>query len=260
VRLATWNVANLFDTVDDSYRDEVYTPEELENKLTALARVLKELKADLVGLQEVENQKVLQALADRAGYPYALLVEGNDRIRGIDVAVLSRLPLQGWRSHAADPLPGAPGAPAGGRFSRDCLEVHLGGPLPMVVLVNHFKSRIPAGRASDGKRRAQARGVQALVEKLGPRTPVAVLGDLNDGPDDWALEPLFREPLHDVLEGLPLERRYSYLLKGEPVILDHILVNEALQPRVVPGSARAVHDPAVQAASDHFPLVVDLQP
>lgn len=249
VRLCCWNLHNLFDSVDDSYADEVLSAAEVESALAARAAVIRSWDADVVGVEEVENLALLERLAAQVGgMRYALLVEGNDKQRGIDVGLLTRLPVVGYKTHKDDVLRD------GIRYSRDCLEVHLGGPLPFVVLVNHFKSKASGGARSDEKRRAQAEGVAALVSRLGPY--VAVIGDLNDGPGSWPLEPL--SFLRDPFGGLTLEARATHVHRGKPGVLDHILLTPALYRYVVPGSARVYRGKAVKAASDHGALRVDL--
>ncbi len=246
VRICCWNLHNLFDSVDDSYADKVFSADEVESALSARAEVIRSWNADVVGVEEVENRALLERLAAHVGgVKYALLVEGNDKQRGIDVGLLTRLPVVGYKTHRDDVLTG------GVRYSRDCLEVHLGGKLPFVVLVNHFKSKLGN---SDEKRRAQAEGVAALVSRLGPY--VAVIGDLNDGPGSWPLEPLAF--LRDPFGGLTLEARATHVHRGKPGVLDHILLTPALYRYVVPGSAKVYRGKDVQAASDHGALRVDL--
>ncbi|MEW6277767.1 MAG: endonuclease/exonuclease/phosphatase family protein [Candidatus Eremiobacterota bacterium] len=256
LRLATWNVRNLFDSVDDPYHDDLLTPAQATAKLEAVAAGIRRLEADVVALQEVEKASVLAELQRSTGYRYAVLVEGNDRARGIDVAFLSRI-RAGYRSHREDPLPRVRGVSPDYRFSRDCLEVHLQERLPMVCLINHFKSKARGGRDDDAKRRAQALAVRDLVRRQGER-PVAVLGDLNDGPDSWSLEPVMRDAgLVDPLAALALTERFTIRHRGQPLAVDYLLVNATLRPHLV--SAQVLHD-EVFRTSDHYPVVADFRP
>lgn len=132
VSLMTWNVENLFDTVHDegkedfaylprsvkqahpeylascarisvaAWRDECenndWTDARLDEKLTRLADVIGQVGngrgPDILLLEEVENLNVVQMLNARlgkSGYQTRVLLEGWDE-RGIDTAVLSRLP------------------------------------------------------------------------------------------------------------------------------------------------------------------------
>lgn len=73
-------------------------------------RVISDIDADIICLIEVENRPLLQTFHDdllfkkflgptgKQGYEYVLLIDGNDD-RGIDVSVMSRLPVLWICSH-----------------------------------------------------------------------------------------------------------------------------------------------------------------
>lgn len=262
VRLASWNLHNFFDERDDRYSDQVFSHEQVEAKIANLAQAMAGIKADVIGLQEVENLPLLQRLAHAAGYRYAVLVEGNDSQRGIDVALLSRTRLSGYRSHRKDALPYVEGGPLNGHYSRDCLEVHVDLGPGLIVLVNHFKAKIGNARSSASKRRSQAQGVARLVQLLhadNPGQDLAVVGDLNDTPESWALEPLESHSwLRDPLARLSLKARYTLEHRGDREAIDHIFLSPGAMARVVPGSARVPRSELIRSCSDHFPVSVEL--
>ena len=261
-RLATWNLHNYFDAVDDRYADQVLSPAEVERRTQQLALALSQVDADVLAVQEVEKLSLLQQLARASGYRYALLVEGNDQARGIDVGLLSRQKPAGFRSHKNDSLPYVEGNRRDVRFSRDCLEVHLGPPVPMVVLVNHLKSKVGRGKSSELKRRAQALRIEQIVHELrrqAPSRPLAVVGDFNDDLDAWTLEPLRRAPLVDSFQSLPMEQRYTLKHRGQGVVIDHILLTPDLANRVLPGSPKIGRLGLFHDCSDHSPAWLDLR-
>jgi len=133
VTVMTFNVQNLFDNVDDPEKDDKtflpiaakqspghiaacneiavdswraecleldWSDAVIDHKLDVLAATIRQVNdgagADIIALQEVENVAILERLRteglDDLGYQPAILVEGTD-LRGIDVAILSRLPL-----------------------------------------------------------------------------------------------------------------------------------------------------------------------
>src|SRR6266511_1110253 len=162
VRVATWNVHDLFDSDDrlvpPGELDSVPAPAEVEAKLDALAAVLERIDA-------------------RAGYPEARLVEGYDP-RGIDVAALSRLPVERYVSHLGE-------VDAWGRplWPRDCVELHVRTPgRPVVVVASHLSS----GLSDDEIGRAlQAGRLRDIADGLRAARPTALVlagGDLNDRP------------------------------------------------------------------------------
>src|SRR5262245_15079136 len=201
IRVGTFNCENLFARFkfnDDVDPDEAISNgfdinmlkfnllSENEKKLTGKA--IKELNADVIALQEVENLDVLKRFRSKElgnmGYTFAMLVDGNDP-RQIDVAVLSRFPLIAARSyqHLRD----------GNSFlfSRDCLEidVKVNGKV-LTLFVNHFKSMLDKNNPAQGrkntreKRVKQADEVKKIVTaRFGANpglSPFVVLGDLND--------------------------------------------------------------------------------
>jgi Endonuclease/Exonuclease/phosphatase family len=128
-----------------------------------IAQGIKALNADVLYLLEVEDQDALDAF-DRddlqplgAGYPYRVVVEGNDR-RRIDVAICSRLLIvrisswRFWPDPAGDPV-----------FGRDLLQAEI--------------------EAPDGRRTAQAVAIRQILRRLRVTRRAIVCGDLNDHPD-----------------------------------------------------------------------------
>lgn len=131
ITIMTMNPENLFDNIDDpgkddkaflplsakqspehiaecnqistrSWREECldldWSDDAVRHKLETLASVILQIDrgADIITFQEVENFSILERLrtdylAD-SGYRPPILIEGND-VRGIDVAILSKLPL-----------------------------------------------------------------------------------------------------------------------------------------------------------------------
>lgn len=254
VRVVSWNVHDLFDAEDrlvaPGALDRVPAPSEAEEKLERVAAVLLRLDADLVFLQEVENQGVLDALALRAGYPEARLVEGPDP-RGIDVAAMSRLPIATYVSHAGDRDPA--GDPL---WPRDCVEIHVRvGARRLVLAGTHASSRL----SDDGTRRAlQAARLREIADALRAADPGALVlagGDLNDPPEAPALRALagdgaWVDPL----------RWEAFTWRGAlgEAQLDAILVARNDLASVV--SAWVDDGDEARRASDHLPVVLDLAP
>jgi endonuclease/exonuclease/phosphatase family metal-dependent hydrolase len=251
VRVATWNVHDLFDAVDQLLPpgdlDSIPSPAELDAKIARLAAVLVRVDADLVFLQEVENVAILERLAASAGYPIARLVEGNDP-RGIDVAVLSRLPLVSYASHLHERGPD-------GRllWPRDCVEVHAEAARPLVVVGSHFSSAL----SDDGTRRGwQATRLREIADAIAAREPSAVVlagGDLNDTPASAALVPL----LGDGEWADPAPPGSGTWPSASPSSrFDYLLVARSAASAVA--AAWIDSGPDVVLASDHRPVLLDL--
>ena len=160
--------------------------DELATRMTA--RVITDLAADVLVVVEAENRPSLARFNDNllAGrYAHTMLIDGNDQ-RGIDVGLYSRdsIDIAWMRSHVdiRDPA-----QPQRRLFSRDCpiYRLHLPGGDDLYVLPNHLKSQSFAGGNPDPLRTRQAEQVRAIYDRLraGGARYIAVLGDLNKGPD-----------------------------------------------------------------------------
>jgi len=256
VRVATWNVHDLFDEVDrlapPGEADTVPAHAEVEAKLDRLAAVLARLGADVVLLQEVEDLAVLQRLAARAGYPEARLVEGRDP-RGIDVAALSRLPVLAYQSHLGDLA-----ADGSWLWPRDCVELHVdAGGWRLVLVGTHLVSRLSDAGARRAEQAARLRQIADAAAERYPGALVLVGGDLNDLPDAPSLAPLLADGAWiDPAAGLPGDQAWTWSSGGARERIDYLLVD---------GRAAGLSTLAwveggeeVAAASDHRPAVLDL--
>lgn len=197
------------------------------------ARVVKDVRADLLCIVEAESRPVLQAFDSHllgSRYRYEMLIDANDP-RGIDVGLYSKYPLGGVWTHMFDRVGSST------VFSRDCLEVEvlLPGGQSLFMLCNHFKSRgYDYEGTADAKRRRQATRVAEILEAKYDLTRdwVVVAGDLNDTPSSPPLQPLLTLPdLHDALElQFPNDpnRRWTYHYDTFEQI-DFILVSTPLR-------------------------------
>ena len=252
VRVATWNVHDLFDALDrrvpPGELDVVPSAAAVDAKLEAIAAVLDRLDADVVVLQEVENGEVLERLAARAGYPEARLVEGYNP-RGIDVAALSRLPVDAYVSHLGEL--DALGRPM---WPRDCVEVHLRtGGRSLVVVASHLSSAL----SDDGTRRtvqaARLREIADGVRRARLGALVLAGGDLNDLPESAPLVPLLGDGAW--IDAAP-PGAITWSGASSSARLDYLLV-----PRDDAGAVaafRIAEGDDVASASDHRPVTLDL--
>ncbi len=260
LRIVTWNVHDLFDEIDRTAspgeEDDVPSPAEVEGKLARVGRVLHELDADVLVLQEVENAALLERLAagqlPGGGYR-AVLREGHDP-RGIDVGVLARVPFSVGPTHLEDRAPD-------GRllWSRDVLEIHVDlGTRPVVLLGAHLVSRVDAGE--DERRRLQAARLRQLADEVhagSTATAVLIVGDLNDVPGSESLAPLLEDGAFvDLAARQGREGVWTWSGGGAQERLDYALVDAAHRSLVTRVAVQVGAD--VTAASDHRPVVVDL--
>lgn len=187
VVIASWNVQNLFDDVADGGEYPEFDPQrgwsraQFWGRCDALGRVVRSLSdegPDLLVFQEVEGSRALEVLRTRflpdLGYRHWFLAP--DAIPGVKTAVLSRYPLVRTGLHT-------PAGSEGADPLRPIVEVEvdLGG-RSLVVLANHWKSRIPSPGATEGLRRESARVLSrriADLESRGDLPYIVALGDFN---------------------------------------------------------------------------------
>jgi endonuclease/exonuclease/phosphatase family metal-dependent hydrolase len=195
-------------------------------------RVIEELDADVVALQEVETRADggLDLLESLAGSEYRAIA-GPTLFRDnaqYGNALLSRLPLRAQRLHDLS---------VDGREPRGAIEVSLGSETAVLrVFATHFG-------LAPWERRAQARrllelmnGAQAALEVL--------LGDLNE----WFLWGRPLRWLHQAFSQTPAPSTWP--ARCPVFALDRLWA----RPRAAL-SRLARHDsPAARAASDHLPL------
>lgn len=257
-RIATWNVRNFFDSTDNPYNDEVPSTTEYDRKTQDLSLVIGSLDADFLALEEVENLEALKKLNStlKKPYPQIGLIEGNDTGRGIDVAFLSRIPVKAVVSHADHDLPERRGVSRGYRFSRDCLEVEMQTDPPLTIFVNHLKAARGDEKKSAAKRRVQAEGIMEILQTTdSPGEAQLVVGDLNDVPESWALEPLFSHLKDPFALMTPSERATHYYHKKGSAI-DHILADEEAFPLCFNAK---VWSKVAWNTSDHSPISVQMK-
>lgn len=266
VKVMTWNVKNLFNDKKDSPEvtavDETVLPTaEYQAKLAAIASVVGGVKPDVLMLQEVENQNVVNDLAAKlGGYPHHAITQGNDP-RGIDVAVLSALPVQIGPSHKDEYFKASSDPTQTFKFARDVLEVHLTvNGRHLALLGIHFKAE--DGDPKSGLKRVaeaeQTRKIGTGIRLADPTAAIVVMGDFNSTPGSEpmnALAGIAPFLLSSATEALPAADRYSVTFGGNPELFDDQYCDPVAKSLLDVASVQIVHGGSVNAASDHDPVV-----
>ena len=117
---------------------------------------------------------------------------------------------------------------------------------PLYVINNHFNAKggdhslfgavQPPVLSSEAQRTQQAQIVHdfvAAILAIDPDSRVIVMGDLNDFHFSAPVQALKGDILHNLIETLPVEERYTYNYDGNSQVLDHILVSERLLESLV---------------------------
>ena len=246
VRVAFYNVENLFDTVDDPAIDDQeflpasekqWTHQRYQDKLTKLAEVITALGHPLlVGLAEVENAQVLHDLtATSSLHTYKIIHFDAPDSRGIDVALLYQ---ESFKPYLARPI--AVNLPDNHK-TRDILRVS--GTLyqdTLHILVNHWPSRVGGLEKTEPNRVAVATQVKQEVGAIVANSPAAkiiVMGDFNDEPDNRSIAEVLGaqrrmagQPaiLFNPMAKLQTDGQGSYNYRGNWDMLDQIILSAGL--------------------------------
>lgn len=265
ITVATFNVRNLFDDIDDPYRQDESTPAKPRNEMVLLASALRDINADVVALQEVESRGYLQRFLDvfvpEMGYRHVVHFEGND-LRGIDVCVISRVPIGRAISHRHLRHKDATGKWRS--FNRDVLRVEMlpGGGDPFEVWVLHLKSNSGGRDAAEPIRVAEAQQVHRLLQarlKQNPDANLIVCGDFNDMHDSPTVKAITGEDLGEpimrkLFQTVPKDQRVTYNLEPYREMIDFILVSKGMARRYVPDSYTIRDGTLQEIGSDHNPV------
>lgn len=270
--VATYNLENYLATdrlIEKVYRTEYPKPEAAKAAVRAVVRIA---GADVLALQEIGALPYLKELQrdlakEGMDYPYAELLQAADPDR--HVAVLSRRPLLNVRKHTELPFEyfGRVEQPKRGLLE---VSVDFGG-APLTIFVLHLKSRY-TDRSDDPQSSVRRAGeAEAIRERLLVRfadpalARFLVAGDFNDGPRSKTLQVLTRRGRLAVAEMLStVDSRgesWTHAFRKEESYsrIDYVLVSPGLMPCVANGRARIVDAPETRDASDHRPVVVELE-
>jgi len=211
VRLASYNLQNLFDHVDDPSLSGEWEDLKLavtDDRAKALAEVIRRLDADILCLEEIESKEALTWFRDTylkgMGYDH---IESMDAgyYRGVEQSVLSRFPISAPTVFIGTVLETRGGAdkpeakPAGDtpdakekssvpddptKFQRSpiAFDVQLPGGYALTAFVIHHKA---GGEKFNDHRAAEAAKIIEFVKQRldqNPNANIVVVGDFNATP------------------------------------------------------------------------------
>lgn len=293
IRIATYNVENLFDHEDDPELSGEW--DDLGRAITdararELARVIRAVDADIIALQEIESLDALRWFRDtylpEAGYDFLASIDAG-YYRGIENAVMSRYEIVsatvqprtpiddvvrqglGW-----EPVPENTTQPMFVQRSPIRVDIRVNDEYRLTVFSIHHKS----GRDFNWKREAEAIRNLERIARAGAADEsrnIIIMGDFNAAPWDKSFR-LYLEAgfvdihAHRTVKG---EEGRIYKTHRSDRVLDYVLMNAAALHEFVIGSAHIVGtynppsswdwrtDPYPPGyASDHYPVVIDLIP
>jgi predicted extracellular nuclease len=257
LKIASYNVENLFDLEKSGHEYPEYIPYTSANwnkttykiKLKNIAKVIKDIDADIIALQEVES---LQALRDlrftlkQAGLYYQYYKIADNKNTTIKVALLCKIPffytkeLDVTSSYAY----------------RNILEVKFRvNKKDFYLFVNHWKAK----SGPESKRIVSAKTLQKRIKQLGYDKNIILLGDFNSDYEEYirferkrahndtngktginhilktiqqnkesSLVSYEKDNFYNLWYDADEEKRYTYIFRGQKEALDNILISQSL--------------------------------
>ncbi len=174
LKIASYNVDNFFDMVKDGteYNDYIpnmhnWTKPIFQKKITNITKVICDLNADVLALEEIENKNALNILLknlNRVGCLYRYSAITNNR-GAINSALISKIPINKYKTLKVSSNP----------RDRDILEVDLDLEPKLKIFVNHWRSKA----APESFRVRYAKALIKRISKLPKDSEYIILGDFN---------------------------------------------------------------------------------
>lgn len=249
--IVSYNVENLFDTVDDPNTDDAeynaggklqWDEAKYTTKLQHIAQVMQAIDSTgpaIIGLCEVESEKSLRDLVNQPFFKtnkYAFVHRDSPDERGVDVALLYRsreFKVQSTKWY---------NVPLEDPNDRTREILYVSGELngyPLHVFVNHWPSRSKGQAASEPDRIAAARVLRSKLDSItagNADARIICMGDFNDHPDDKSMrETLSARSRTDAssayvneMWGVNERKEGSHFYKGEWGALDQFVVSKPM--------------------------------
>jgi predicted extracellular nuclease len=202
-----WNLENLFDSEDSPDRPEWlqkslaaelkgWNSQVLDKKISNLCSIIKQFNnstgPDIMGVCEIENERVVKLLADKIGLAtgrsYKVLHKDTKDERGIDIAFFydSKKYIDDGQLFSFEVMKR--------NATRDLIQVHLTsieGKHELVLVGNHWPARLDGKYESEPYRIMVAETLSYWVERIceekGNNVEIVLMGDFNDNPYDRSI-------------------------------------------------------------------------
>ena len=250
LKIATYNVENLFDLKKDGYEYPEYIPNTKANwnaktykiKLQNISKVIKDIDADIIALQEIES---LQSLKDlryalkQKGLYYQYFKIANRKSTSIKVAILSKVPFIYTKEVIV----------TSSYKYRNILEVKLNiKNRELYLFVNHWKAK----SGPESQRIISAKALRKRLKEIGHDKNIILLGDFNSDYEEYIKFKRKRRHndtngktgINHVLKTIPeknnfynlwydtnKDKRWTYIFRGKKEALDNILISKSLKEK-----------------------------
>jgi len=177
-KVASYNVENLFDLHKDGTEYNEYIPDtkywdkkRYKKKLSNISKVIIQLDADILALQEIESKKVFDILKSKTNYKYGYFLKNKNSAIGL--GLFSRYKIVDTKKIVVDKYD---------KYTRDILKAKIDiKNNSLIVYVNHWRSK----RAPESKRIPYALALKNDIDKLPSGEDYIIMGDLNSNYDEF---------------------------------------------------------------------------
>ncbi len=257
LKIANYNVENLFDLYRSGYEYQEYIPNTKSQwnkknytiKLKNLSKVIKEIDADIIALEEIESLEALKDLRKQLKYNglyYRYYAIANKKNTTVKVAILSKIPIFYTRELSV----------TSSYKYRNILEVKFKvNNKDIYLFVNHWKSK----GGPESMRIISAKALLRRIKQIGFEKNIILLGDFNSDYQEYIK--FKRKRKHNDTNGktginhvlntikqtayahnvnytskgfynlwydVKKDTRYCYIYKGKKETLDNILISQPL--------------------------------
>ena len=257
LKIATYNIENLFDLKKDGHEYSEYIPNTKSNwnqknyklKLNNISKVITEIDADILALQEIESLQALKDLRYRLkekGLYYQYYKIADKKSTTTKVAILSKIPFIYTKELSVNPAY---------RY-RNILEAKFKiENQDLYMFINHWKSK----SGPESMRIVSAKKLRKRVKEIGHNRNIILLGDFNSDYEEYikfkrkrkhndtggktginhvlhtknqttkASEVKYeKNGFYNLWYDTTQEDRYSYIFRGKKEALDNILISQSL--------------------------------
>lgn len=249
LKIATYNVENLFDLKKNGHEYKEYIPNTKANwnqktykiKLKNIAQVIKDMDADIIALQEIES---LQALKDlrytlkQKGLYYQYFKIANKKDTTIKVALLSKVPFVYAQEVTV----------TSSYKYRNILEAKFKiNNQDLYLFVNHWKAK----SGPESMRIVSAKALRKRIQSIGFDKNIILVGDFNSDYEEYkrfkrkrklndtngrtgindvlqTKNKQTKESLYNLWYDTTIEKRYSYMYRGKKEAMDNIIITPIL--------------------------------
>lgn len=257
VKIASYNVENLFDLRYDGTEYTEYIPDTLwqwnaktyRKKLQNISKVILDIRPDVIALTEIESDtalKDLQTMLSQKGLYLGHRAISDKKNTSVKVALLSKYPIQKRELAVTQ-----------NTAFRNILEAKLTiEGKPLYIFVNHWKSK----SGPESKRIPYAKALKKRLDQLPANSDYVLAGDFNadyeehkrfikkrkhndtngitginhilktidDNGELFTKKTLTKEGNYNLWMELPPKERWSHIFRGQKEALDHLIISPSL--------------------------------